>query len=257
MSSSFWRPDQYNRFRAERQQPFFDLLALVRPRAGMRIADLGCGTGELTRVLHERLAARETLGIDESDTMLAASRAFAAPGLRFALMDIRDFAGAEYDLVFSNAALHWVPDHAELFARLTRALGPGGQLAIQIPVNFDHPSHAVAAAVAREEPFRTALNDYAIDCPHMPPEWYAALLDRLGFAEQHVRMQVYPHQLPAPDDVIEWVKGTLLTAYEQRLPPELWPAFMERYRAQLLPSLGNARPYFFAFKRLLMWAVLA
>ncbi len=77
-----WNPEQYGRFRDERARPFFDLLDLVQPRPGMRVVDLGCGTGELTRELHRRLSARETIGIDNSPAMLAKSAAFAGDGLQ-------------------------------------------------------------------------------------------------------------------------------------------------------------------------------
>jgi len=251
---SKWNPTQYNRFRAERQQPFFDLLALVRPRAQMRVVDLGCGTGEMTSVLHQRLEAAETLGLDNAATMLADSTAHHTAGLHFTLGEIGAFeAPAAYDLVFSNAALHWLPHHAGLFARLTDALRAGGQLAVQMPYNFDQPSHTVAAAVADETPFRAALGGFRVERPVEAPDWYAALLYRLGYQEQHVRLQVYGHVLTKRDDVIEWVKGTLLTAYEQRLPADLWPQFMTRYRAALLAELDDAQPYFYPFKRLLLW----
>jgi trans-aconitate 2-methyltransferase len=255
MTDSRWNPEQYNRFRAERQQPLLDLLALVRPRERLRVVDLGCGTGETTRLLHDRLQAAETVGIDNSETMLAKSAGYAGGGLRFARGDIGAFdADAQYDLVFSNAALHWLPDHEALFARLARAIAPGGQLAVQMPANFDHPSHVVAAALAREAPFVAPLGGWAIDVPVLAPERYARLLHRLGFAEQHVRLQVYAHLLDAPDDVIEWVKGTLLTEYQRRLPAELWPEFLAAYRTRLLARLESTRPFFYPFKRLLMWA---
>jgi trans-aconitate 2-methyltransferase len=253
--SSPWNPDQYNRFKAERLQPGLDLIALVRPRRGMRAVDLGCGTGELTRRLHQHLDGASTLGLDSSETMLAESAAFAGDGLEFARQDIATFtADAAYDLVFSNAALHWLPDHPALYARLARALDDGGQLAIQMPYNFDHPSHTVAAAVAREEPFRTALAGWAIERPVLAPEAYAALLHRLGFSEQQVRLQVYAHVLSARDEVVEWVKGTLLTDYQRRLPAELWPRFLDTYRARLMPELDASTPYFYPFKRILLWA---
>src|SRR5580700_9159808 len=119
-----WDPEQYERFKAERSRPFFDLLALVRPRPGMRVVDLGCGTGELTTELHTRLGARETVGIDSSETMLA--------------------KGAE---------------------------------------------------VARESPFRESLDGFVRKSSCLALEAYAALLERLGFGETNVRMQVYGHRL--------------------------------------------------------------
>jgi trans-aconitate 2-methyltransferase len=257
MRKDAWDPAQYERFRGERSQPFFDLLALVEPRPFMRAVDLGCGTGELTRLLHDHLGASETLGIDSSEAMLAKSASFAGGGLRFERRSIGDFAAdRHYNLVFSNAALHWLPDHDELLRRLTAALVEGGQLAVQVPANNDHPSHTVAAEVAGEALFLEAMNGYKREWPVLKPEQYAAALNRLGYVEQQVRLQVYGHTLESREGVIEWVKGTLLTDYEKRLPPDLYARFFERYRERLLDSLEDARPYFFPFKRILFWARL-
>jgi len=168
--------------------------------------------------------------------------------------DIADFRGdGAFDLVFSNAALHWVPGHEELFRRLADALTTEGQLAVQVPANFDHPSHMLAAAVAAEEPFRGALGGVSHGDAVLAPEVYAGLLRRLGFRAQHVRLQVYAHVLAEPAAVVEWVRGTLLTAYERRMPAELFDAFLGRYRERLLAELGDARPYLFTFKRILLW----
>jgi trans-aconitate 2-methyltransferase len=249
-----WNPEQYERFRDERSRPFFDMLDLVEPRPDMRVVDLGCGTGELTREMHRRLAARKTIGVDASPAMLARSAAFAGDGLRFEEGDIAEFAGdGEYDLIFSNAAIQWVSDHEPLFARLVAALTATGQLAVQMPANNDHPSHVTAFALAGESPFREALGGYARQWPVLAPEAYAALLHRLGFARQHVRLQVYGHELASRDAVIEWVRGSLLTDYEKRLPAEKWPEFLERYRERLLPQLADTRPFFYPFKRVLLW----
>ena len=154
-----WDPDQYHRFRAERQRPFFDLLALVGGGPPARVYDLGCGTGELTAELHRRLGAATTVGVDNSAAMLERAAAFAGPGLRFEEGDITAFGGRgeTADVVFSNAALQWLPDHPAVVARWAGALGPGGQLAVQVPANADHPSHLVAAEVATEAPFAAAM----------------------------------------------------------------------------------------------------
>ncbi|MFL6212591.1 MAG: methyltransferase domain-containing protein [Blastocatellia bacterium] len=254
-SNDKWNPDQYERFRSERSQPFFDLMALVAPRPEMRVVDLGCGTGELTRVLHQTLKASDTLGLDSSAAMLAKSESFAGDGLHFERRDIDEFAEqGDYDLIFSNAALHWLPDHESLLANLTRALKAGGQLAVQVPANDDHPTHVVAARLARQSPFSEAMQGYERHWPVLKPEAYAALLHRLGFAKQHVRLQVYGHLLDARDGVIEWVKGTLLTDYEKRMPAELFARFMQEYRERLFEQLEDARPYFYPFKRILFWA---
>ncbi|HEX9161049.1 MAG TPA: methyltransferase domain-containing protein [Thermoanaerobaculia bacterium] len=243
-----WSPDQYDRFKSERQQPFRDLLALVEHRPKMRVVDLGCGTGELTRELHTHLAAHETLGIDNSETMLLKSDAFGGDALRFHLGDINAFvADQPFDLIFSNAALQWVPDHARLLKRLASFLAPHGQIAIQMPANDDHPSHATAAEVARS---------FGIEPRHdplLPVDEYARVLHAIGFRRQNVRLQVYGHELESAASVVEWVKGTLLTDYQRRLG-DRYPEFLEQYSKKLLSRSGDVRPYFYTYKRILMWA---
>ena len=250
-SSPMWSPEQYERFKAERHQPFDDLLALVQRRPGMRVVDLGCGTGELTRELHESLEASETLGIDNSESMLLKARQFEGESLHFERGDIEQFApDTPFDLIFSNAALHWVPDHESLLARLTGFLKPHGQLAIQMPANDSHTSHRVAADLAVE--FGLAPRPDHLLCV----ERYAELLQRLGYTRQHVRMQVYGHLLPSSADVVEWVRGALLTHYEELLSPDRFSDFVDAYRVRLAEALGERAPYFYTYKRVLMWAIL-
>ena len=257
MAQDVWNPAQYDRFRDERSQPFFDVLGFVRPKPGMRVVDLGCGTGELTRALHHRLEARETLGIDSSEAMLAKSQAYAGGGLGFERRDIMAFIDdprGPWDLIFSNAALHWVPLHEHVLRRLTLGLAPGGQVAIQVPANHDHPSQVVAGEVAAEAPFREALAGYLRRTPVLLPEEYAVILDKLGYREQHVRLEVYGHRLESREEVVEWMKGTLLTDYDRRLTSEQFAEFLGRYRERLLPRLPDTRPHFFPYKRILFWA---
>lgn len=172
-----WDPERYERFRAERAQPFRDLLALVEPRPGLSVIDLGCGTGEAPLELHRALAAGATLGLDSSPQMLA--KAPAAAGLRFELGDLAQAAG-QFDLVFSNAALHWLPDHPVLLPRLAAMVRPGGQLAVQVPRNEEHASHQTALAVAREPAFARALRGYERHSPVLSTAAYAGLLQELG-----------------------------------------------------------------------------
>jgi trans-aconitate 2-methyltransferase len=242
-----WSPDQYTRFKDERKQPFTDLLSLIERRSRMRVVDLGCGTGELTRELHETLAADETVGIDNSETMLLKGGHFENEMLRFERGDIEAFVSDRpYDLVFSNAAFHWVPNHEQLFVRLTNFLSVNGQLAVQMPANDDHASHRIAAEVARE--FGVAERpDYVL-----PIERYAELLHRLGYARQHVRLQVYGHLLPESVDVVEWVRGALLTHYEALLGNR-FAEYLDAYRTRLLAAIGEERPYFYTYKRVLLW----
>ena len=243
-----WSPEQYERFAAERRQPFDDLVAMIEPRPNMHIVDLGCGTGELTRELHETLSADETVGVDSSETMLLKAGHFEGQMLRFEKGDIEAFVTERpYDLIFSNAALHWVPDHEKLFVRLTNFLAMDGQLAIQMPANDSHPSHSIAAEVGRAFGV-AAREDYVL-----PVEKYAELLHRLGYKRQHVQLQVYGHALPSSEDVVEWVRGALLTHYEAHLTPERWEEFLRHYRERLRETLGDERPFFYTYKRILLW----
>ena len=252
-----WNPAQYERFKAERVQPFFDLLAWVDRRSHMRILDLGCGTGELTAELHRSLAARETLGIDRSPQMLARSAAFAAEGLGFEAADMTAYEpNGSFDLIFSNAALHWLPDHPAFLRRIAGFLAPGGQLAVQIPANDDHPSHLTARAVAAEEPFRSVLESTTSTRSVLAPERYAKLLYELGFRPPQVRLQVYVHPLPSRESVAAWAEGSVLTEYAERLGLDLYADFRRRYRAHLLRQLEDTRPYPYTYKRIFFQGTL-
>ncbi len=255
VAKDVWNPAQYERFRAEREQPFFDLLALVQPGPGMRVVDLGCGTGRGTVLLHERVHAAATLGIDRSARMLEAGPGpDAPPGVSFAVGAIQAFsATAAYDLVFSNAAFHWVDNHRALIPRLVAALTPGGQLAFQVPAMHDAPTHTVAAALAAREPYRSALGGWRKPEPVLQPDAYARLLFEAGLRPPRAMLIVYPHVLAGPEDVVEWTRGTLLTEYEQRMDADVFDGFVEEYRQRLLAVLPSSKPFLFAYKRILCW----
>jgi len=246
-----WDPGQYNRFSAERELPFWDLAALIDPVPGPVVVDLGCGDGRLTAALHRRLGAARTLGLDSSPEMLAAAHEHAGGGIGFEAGDLSRWEGRA-DVVFANASLHWVPDHPQVLRRWSQALPPGGQLAVQIPANADHPSHVVARALGAEWLGPSAPPD-PVATNVLEPERYAAILDELGFEHQSVRLQVYGHRLATSADVVEWVKGTSLTRFKAVLPPEEFEAFLGEYRRRLVDVLGPAEPYFYPFKRILMW----
>jgi trans-aconitate 2-methyltransferase len=248
-----WDPSLYERFEAERAQPFFDLLALCAPLSGGTAVDLGCGTGRLTAGLHRALGASATTGIDSSPEMLARAPRD-VPGLAFAEGDLAAWRGPAVDLVFANASLHWVGDHPALLGRLRRGVRPGGQLAFGVPANFAHPSHVLAREVAAEPAFAAAGPVEDRGAAVLAPERYAELLDGLGAAELHVRLQVYGHRLASTEAVVDWVAGTALTPYRARLDPAAYEGFVARYRRRLLEELGDRRPYFYAFPRILCWA---
>ncbi len=249
-----WNPKHYQQFCNERNQPANDLIKLVQPKPNMETIDLGCGTGEITKHMHHVLSAKSTLGIDASGAMLEDALGLQEAHLNFQIGKIEDFyANEQYDLIFSNAALQWIPNHPSLFQRLHKGLKDDGQLAVQVPANFDYPTHTIARDMGLEAPFNTYIPENGRPSS-LPVEAYAILLYELGFREQHVGMHVYPHLLESTDSLIEWVKGTLLTYYQSHLPPELYTQFIEEYSRRILAHFGDKKPYFFPFKRILMWA---
>jgi trans-aconitate 2-methyltransferase len=251
LTADGWDPAQYHRFDAERDRPFYDLLALLEAVDEPGVVDLGCGDGRLTVVAHERLGASSTIGIDSSPAML--DRAPVADGMRFERGDIAMWSepGAA-DVIVANASLHWVDDHAAVLARWRASLRPGGQLIVNLPANADHPSHVVLADVTDELGIEAELDPVAANV--LLPEAYAELLDRLGADEQHVRLQVYAHHLSSSDDVVEWVKGTTLTRIRRVTDAEGYERFVSRYRQRLLEQIGERAPYTYLFKRILFWA---
>ncbi len=252
-TSDPWNPSQYEKFKQERARPFYDLLALIEIVPGGKAADLGCGTGEPTRLFHEASQAAETVGIDNSPAMLEKARQFAGGGLRFELGDLATFAPrSEYDLIVSNAAIQWTGDHPGLLRRLYDALKPGGVLAIQVPANHLTPASLASAEVAREEPFRTALGGWHLAFPVLRSEEYAEILYDLGFIHRQVMMKIYEHELRSRDDVVEWYRGTLLTDYQRKLSGDLYARYLDRYTQRIREILPDRRPYLFTFNRILM-----
>lgn len=253
-----WDPAQYERFKAQRAQPFWDLVELIQPGGIARAVDLGCGTGELTAAVADRLAVGEIVGIDRSPGMLASAMSLASDRVTFRQGDIAGWTSAgDHDLVLANASLQWVADHRAVLGSWVAALRPGGQLAVQVPANADHHSHLASTHVATLEPFVSAFEGGPPPDPVavnvLAPEDYTTVLYELGIERPHVRLQVYPHVMPSTASVVDWTKGTSLTRFFERLPVELHDRFVDAYRDELLARIGHHAPYLFAFKRILMW----
>ncbi len=244
-----WNPTLYHKFQSERFAPFDDLLALVNVRGGLRVIDLGCGTGELTARLADALPGSDVVGIDNSQEMLSRAEGYARSGLRFELCPIESVTG-EWDLIFSNAALHWVEDHGSLVPRLMGMLRPGGQLVVQVPSNFRHPTQSLVRDLANEEPFQSALGGWSRTSPVLSIDEYADLLYSSGGQELTVYEKIYPHVLEDADALADWTSGTVLVPYFERLSEELKELFMERYRERLRLRYPTC-PVFFGFRRIL------
>jgi trans-aconitate 2-methyltransferase len=247
-----WNPEKYHQFKKERSAPFEDLFHLVRARPGLEVIDLGCGTGELTLQLAERLPESRVLGIDSSPEMLERAVSNQHAGLRFEQGLIQEVDG-EWDLVFSNAAIHWVDDHPSLLPRLLYLVRPGGQLVVQMPSNHTHPAHLLILETAQEEPFRQALGGWTRTSPVLPIDAYAELLYRNDCRDITVFEKVYPHLLEDAGALADWTSGTALVPYFERLERDLRDRFMDRYRQRLRERFPES-PVFYGFRRTLFAA---
>ena len=247
-----WDPVQYEKFKKERAAPFEDLLAMIDVREGMSVIDLGCGPGPLTKRLADAFPGSDVLGIDSSQEMLEQASELSRPGLRFEQRAIEDVDG-EWDLVFTHAAIQWLPDHASLIPKLLSLVRPGGLLAVQLPSNFSHPTHMLIDEVGAEEPYRSGLDGYVHRWGVLDVEEYAELLHAGGGSDLTVFEKVYPHVLEDADALADWMSGTALVPYMERLPNDLHAPFMDAYRV-LLRKRFTTKPVFFGFRRILFVA---
>lgn len=246
-----WNPDQYHKFQSERAAPFDDLLKLVDLRPRLKVVDLGCGTGELTRRLADSLPKSDVLGLDNSAHMLAKAESAKRAGLTFTLGDQADLSGT-WDLIFSNAALHWTENHEALIAHLYGRLAPGGQIAVQVPSNHTHISHQLIIQTAQEEPFKSVLKGFVRYAPVLTIDRYAQVLFDMGAENIIVFEKVYAHVLEDSDAVVEWISGTALVPYFERLGAEK-DAFLGVLQKKMRAAMP-ASPLLYPFKRTLFSA---
>jgi trans-aconitate 2-methyltransferase len=227
-----WSPSQYLKFSQPRLRPAIDLLARVPCEEPHCVYDLGCGAGNVTAALAARWPHASIIGVDSSAAMLAqASRAL--PQVRWVQHSLADWhADTPADVIYSNAALHWLPHHDELFPALVNALSPGGVLAIQMPRNFSAPSHTLIAATARAGPWSSRLEPLLGAAPVAGPQDYYALLAPLA-SSLDIWESEYLQVLSGDDPVMEWTKGTWLVQFLDRLDPAERIAFEADYARRL------------------------
>lgn len=238
MSAPDWNPDLYTRFAGLRLQPALDLLARVGALPPGPVCDLGCGTGVVGPVLRARWPDRALTGVDASPAMLEkAAQTGAYDDLTRADAALWDPATPPA-LIFSNALCHWLPDHANLFARLAGVLAPGGTLAVQMPRQFANPSHALMRDIApRLFPDRFQFNDW--QAPVATPVAYQRMLMPLGQAlvwetEYIQRLDPVDHGHP----VRHFTQSTALRPFAEKLSdPEL-----ARFIAAYEQALTDAYP---------------
>lgn len=249
-----WNPETYLQFADHRGRPYVELLARVDARSPRRIIDLGCGPGNLTARLAQRWPGARIEAWDSSPDMVAAAQ---ARGLDARLGDVRDWSPTDdTDVVVSNATLHWVPGHADLMVSWARRLPTGAWLAVQVPGNFDAPSHGAIRTLAAAPRWADLLGDLAEPGKVVEtPAGYAGRLSDEGCTVDAWET-TYLHELTGAHPVLDWVTGTALTPVRNRLTDEQWQAF----RAELAPMLDEAYPprpdgrTFFPFRRVFVVA---
>ena len=206
-----WDPSKYMQFGDYRDRPYFDLTARIRAGTPRHVVDLGCGPGNLTATLAARWPAAQVMGLDSSGQMLARAAGYAdrLPNLSFSQADIAGWMPTgETDVVVTNAALQWVPGHRDMLRRWLAALRPGAWFALQVPGNFDAPSHALMRGLAESTAWAGRLSGVLrhTDAVGRPEEYLKIMLD--AGCEADAWESTYLQLLPGPDPVLEWVRGT-------------------------------------------------
>jgi len=250
-----WNPECYLAFGDQRTRPAIDLLARVPLSDAEQIADLGCGPGNSTRLLVERWPEARVTGVDSAGEMLAKAGASGVPASWIEADIARWAPDGPLDLIYANAALQWLGDHATLLPRLLGLLRPAGVLAVQMPRNFEAPSHALLRETARHARWANRLSGFLDAPPVAAPGWYYDLLaphaDPLDIWEVE-----YLHVLDGDDPVLNWTRSTALRPIMQALDKQDFAAFEAAYAARLheaYPKRADGRTLF-PFRRLFMVA---
>jgi trans-aconitate 2-methyltransferase len=250
-----WDPGQYLKFAGERMRPAVDLLARVGATAPQTVVDLGCGAGTLTPMLEARWPQARLTGVDSSPEMLARARA-EQPRAEFVRADIGAWRAPQpVDVLYSNAALHWLDGHERLFPALLDAVRPGGWLAVQMPRNFSAPSHTSIADTIEQGPWRARLEPFLRREPVAAPGAYWRLLSG-RCAQLEIWETEYLQVLSGDNPVAEFTKGTWLKQFLDRLQGAEREAFEAEYRRRVLawyPPQPDGHTLF-AFRRLFLVA---
>jgi len=218
-----WNADQYLKFADERTRPCRDLLAAIDLPSVHQLIDLGCGPGNSTTALADRWPGAEITGLDNASSMIGVAEN-AQPQHRWMVREIAEWAMNErdqFDLVFSNAALQWVPDHASLYPRLIDRVRPGGALAVQIPANSDALPHRLMRELA---PSGLRVREWHA---HDHAFYYDILAARAGRVD--IWQTEYQHVMPNADAIVEWYKGSGMRPFLEAMALDQREKFLREY----------------------------
>ena len=253
---TIWNPTQYLLFGNERLRPALDLLGRVPVEAPATVHDLGCGPGTATVLLKERWPGAQVTGIDSSEEMLERARAL-RKDIVWKTGDLTSWRpNAPADVLYSNAALHWLDDHETLFPHLLKGLKPGGVLAVQMPQNFYAPSHTTIAEVVKGGPWRQRIEPHHRVHPTLEASAYYNII-RPHVSSLDIWETTYYHVLEGENPVVEWTKGSILRPILAQLDAAESKLFLERYGALVRAAYprGTDGKTILPFKRLFFVAV--
>ena len=252
-----WNPDKYNEFKSFRYKPFYDLIELISGvEPGKKVIDMGCGTGELTRILADKLTDPLVVGIDSSKEMLAkAEEEFGSKNIKFEQRTIEEQIGTgeKWDIIFANASIQWVEDHKKILPQMISLLYSGGQLAIQIPAQNENLLNQIVYALVQEEPYSKALDYWKRTFPILSLDEYAQLLFENGGKNSTVYEKVYPLVVQDHNELYELISGSTLVPYFERLNGDIKEQFSKELKNRIKNQFKKM-PALYAFKRILIYA---
>lgn len=236
---SDWNPEKYLKFQKERTRPAIDLAEKIEISNPKKILDIGCGPGNSTAVLKQRFQNSEIIGVDNSPNMLeAASKEY--PDVKFQLIDasceLNKLGENEFDVVFSNACIQWLPNHSALLADMMKLLKKGGVMAVQIPVNFEEPVHQIIKELSESEEWREKLSNIR-SLNALTESEYFDILSHLS-DDFSLWKTIYMHRMPSHKAILEWYRTTGLKPYLS----ELNETERELFEKQFLEELKKQYP---------------
>lgn len=251
-----WDVNQYEKFKADRTRPFYDLISWIDDDDINEGIDLGCGTGEVTSMLVRHVKVGHMTGIDTSEEMLKNTYEYQNKALSFQQLSIESWAEQKslhrYDLIFSNAALQWCDDHHILLPQIISHLSERGQLAIQMPCQLDNALNRILAQLVQRSPYSDWLSGWYRSSPLLCMDAYAQILYQCGLRNIEIMQKVYPIEALDPKTLIEFISGSSLRPYQSRLSTNQYDDLIEEYTS-LIEKYFTPFPTLYAFKRLLLY----
>lgn len=249
-----WDPAIYNQFKNVRFLPFFDLSDMIHDRLNMKAVDLGCGTGEQTALLVDKFSTAHFVGVDSSSEMLAKAAPLASNRLQFLHTTNESFLEGEeqWDLIFSNAALQWSDNHRVLFPKLIQKLNPDGQFAVQMPYQPENILNGLLFDLAEQEPYKTQLNGWNRPSSVLTLDVYAQIMFDNGLTDLKISQRVYPIIADTHDKLYDFIAGSALIPYLERLNVNEQANFIEAFKT-LIREYFTTLPALYAFKRILLY----